>query len=75
MIAQLACACMGRTVDLDDLMDATDVANLIGVTNANVVGVYRRRYDDFPAPVIAKGRCVLWLRSDVEAWAREKGRL
>ena len=41
-IAQLACAGMGRKVDLDDLMDATDVANLIGVTNANVVGVYRR---------------------------------
>jgi len=75
-IAQLACAGMGRTVDLDDLMDATDVANLIGVTNANVVGVYRRRYDDFPPPVWASrgGRCQLWVRADVEAWARATGR-
>jgi predicted DNA-binding transcriptional regulator AlpA len=76
VIAQLACAGMGRKVDLDDLMDATDVANLIGVTNANVVGVYRRRYDDFPPPVWASrgGRCQLWVRADVEAWARATGR-
>ena len=75
-IAQLACAGMGRKVDLDDLMDATDVANLIGVTNANVVGVYRRRYDNFPPPVWASrgGRCQLWVRADVEVWARATGR-
>ena len=34
---------MGRTVDLDDLIDAVDVAELIGVGTPNVVGIYRRR--------------------------------
>ncbi len=36
------------------------------------VSTYRRRYPDFPAPVVdmGAGRCLLWLRADVEAWAK-----
>jgi predicted DNA-binding transcriptional regulator AlpA len=61
---------MGRTVDLDDLTDATGVAQLLGLSHRTSVGIYRKRYDDFPEPVInlGAGRCLLWLRSDVEAW-------
>jgi predicted DNA-binding transcriptional regulator AlpA len=62
-------------IDTDHLVDLAEAAALIGIDNPRGVSVYRRRYDDFPAPVIAKGRCVLWLRSDVEAWARATGRL
>ena len=62
-------------IDTDQLVDLAETAALIGIDNPRGVSVYRRRYDDFPAPVIAKGRCVLRLRSDVEAWARETGRL
>lgn len=60
---------MAPKVDPDDLIDSADVAELIGITNRNGVSVYRHRHPDFPCPVIEKGRCLLWLRSDVEAWA------
>jgi predicted DNA-binding transcriptional regulator AlpA len=62
-------------VDPADLIDSPEVADVIGLANPNGVSVYRRRYDDFPEPVVDKGRCVLWRRQDVEAWARAKGRL
>ena len=64
-------------VNLDDLVDAADVAEIIGVKHATSVTLYRRRYDDFPEPVWASrgGRCQVWLRSDVERWCRSTGRL
>lgn len=48
------------------------VAELLGLSSHRAVSVYRGRYDDFPEPVICKGRCTLWLRSDVEAWRRRR---
>lgn len=67
---------MGRTVDLDDLMDAASVAQLIGLADARSVSTYRQRDDDFPAPVLMSrgGRCQFWLRSDVEAWHAQRRR-
>lgn len=64
------------TVDPADLLDSHDVADLLGLTSHRAVSTYRARYDDFPTPVIEKGRgrCVLWLRSDVEAWLEARGR-
>jgi hypothetical protein len=32
------------------------------------------RYPDFPPPAVEKGRCLLWFREDVEAWAKATGR-
>ena len=65
---------VGRNVDLDELIDAGGIAELLGLASRNVVGVYRGRYADFPAPVVERGACRLWLRADVEAWARKTGR-
>jgi predicted DNA-binding transcriptional regulator AlpA len=64
-------------IDPDDLLDSHDVAELLGLASHRAVSTYRGRYDGFPVPIIEKGtgRCVLWLRSDVEAWARATGRL
>jgi len=63
---------MGRVADLDDLLDADQVASLLGLSSRGVVSVYSARYPDFPEPVVrrASGRCQLWLRADVEAWGR-----
>ena len=61
-------------VDPAQLIDSAEVAEIIGLTNPDGVSVYRRRHADFPVPVVDKARCVLWLRSDVERWARETGR-
>lgn len=56
-------------IDTDELIDPSEVAGLIGLSNPRGVSVYRERYENFPAPVIEKGRCVLWRRQDIEAWA------
>ena len=68
---------MGRKVDLEDLIDTAAVAGLCGLYGPRAVSTYRSRYPDFPEPVRTSdgGRCLLWLRQEVEAWARATGRL
>ena len=65
---------MGRTVDLDDILDAAAVAEIVGIGTGRSVSTYRTRYDDFPAPILSSnsGRCQFWLRQDVEAWHKKK---
>lgn len=60
-------------IDTDDLRSPSEVAEIIGIA-AGGVSVYRNRYDDFPEPIIEKGRCVLWLRQDVERWKAARAR-
>jgi predicted DNA-binding transcriptional regulator AlpA len=60
-------------VDPDDLVDAGEVAAILGLSDRNAVSVYRRRYADFPEPRVTKGqKVVLWLRQDVEVWGRAR---
>lgn len=68
---------MGEKVDLADLIDAGQVADLLGLSRRGAISTYRSRYDDFPEPVRSSdgGRCLLWLRQDIEGWARATGRL
>lgn len=67
---------MAPKVDPADLLDTTDVARLLGLSKATAVSVYRRRYDDFPQPLVDKGRgrCLLWLRADIVRWAAGRGK-
>jgi glutathione-regulated potassium-efflux system ancillary protein KefG len=63
-------------VNTDDLCDAHDVAGVLGLSHPNSVSGYQRRYRDMPRPVIdlGRGRSMLWLRSEIEAWAgRRRG--
>jgi predicted DNA-binding transcriptional regulator AlpA len=61
---------MGRLVDVDDLADAHDVAELLGLAHPNTVHQYQRRYPDMPRPVYQpRGRRArLWLRSEILEW-------
>ena len=61
---------MARNVDVADLLDATEVAELLGLAHRNTVSVYQRRYPDMPRPVVERGggRTKLWLRSEIERW-------
>ena len=61
---------MGRKVDVDDLVDAHEVAELLGLKHSNSVHLYQRRHSDMPAPVYQRGarRAQLWLRSEIESW-------
>ena len=61
---------VAELIDPDDLVDARQVAELLGLASENVISVYRSRYADFPEPAVERGRCRLWLRSDVLGWSR-----
>jgi predicted DNA-binding transcriptional regulator AlpA len=65
---------MGRKVDVDDLLDANGVAEILGLAHRNTVSVYQHRYDDMPRPVREFGdrRTKLWLRTEVERWAAKQ---
>ena len=68
---------MGRKVDLDNLIDAAGVADLLGLGQRNSVRTYRTRYADVPEPVVdmGSGRCLLWLRTDIESWVKSRRRV
>ncbi len=61
-------------VDTDDLCDAREVAHLIGLSHANSVAGYQRRYLDMPRPLLdlGVGKPRLWSRSAVLGWARRR---
>lgn len=61
---------MAPDVNTDDLVDANEVADILGLTHRNSVSTYLRRYDDFPQPIIERsgGRTRLWVRTDIEHW-------
>lgn len=63
---------VGRRIDIDELIDATDVAHILGLAQSNSVYVYQRRYPEMPRPILDRGpsRAKLWLRSEMEEWAR-----
>ncbi len=65
---------MGRRIDIDNLIDARGVANLLGLAQRNTVSLYQRRYADMPNPVVdlGRGRCKMWLRSEMEAWMKSR---
>jgi glutathione-regulated potassium-efflux system ancillary protein KefG len=60
-------------VDTEDLIDAKEVADVLGLSHRNSVSLYQRRYDDMPRPVVdlGDGRVKLWLRPEIERWAAD----
>jgi len=67
---------MGRRVDIEDLVDAHQVAALLGLARATSVHVYQRRYPDMPRPVLEREglRARFWLRSEILAWNKTRYR-
>ncbi len=63
---------MGKKVDVDDLIDAREVADLLGLSSPRAVAVYSSR--GLPEPIIDRGpnTAKLWLRQDIERWLRER---
>jgi predicted DNA-binding transcriptional regulator AlpA len=64
---------MSPTVATEDLIDARDVAEILGLSHPSAVSVYQHRYADMPRPVIdlGRGRPKLWLRPDVQRWSEQ----
>lgn len=65
---------MSPKVNTEDLVDANEVAEILGLSHRNSVSTYLRRYADFPRPIVerSEGRTRLWLRQEVVAWARRR---
>ena len=64
-------------IETVDLLNAGEVADLLGLSHREAVSTYRRRYPEFPHPVVSKGTCVLWSRDQVlgwDEWRRNRGR-
>lgn len=57
----------------DFLMGATEIAELLGVSRQRVQQLAKT--DGFPAPYDVLTMGAVWLKVDVEKWARETGRL
>lgn len=67
---------MTPRVDTEDLIDAQEVAAILGLSHSNSVSLYQRRYEDMPRPVVERGggKTKLWLRPAIERWAESRGR-
>ena len=67
---------MTPRVDTEDLIDATEVAELLGLSHRNSVSLYQRRYPDMPRPAVQRGggRTKLWLRSEIVRWSEQRTR-
>lgn len=66
---------MGRTVDVDDLVGAAEIAERLGLSHTQSVHTLRRRDPAFPEPVARLRQALVWSWPDVEQWARDTGRL
>ncbi|HEX9992461.1 MAG TPA: hypothetical protein VGB14_05995 [Acidimicrobiales bacterium] len=66
---------MGRKVDVDDIVSASEIAARLGAKQPSVVHDWRRRHADFPQPIARVKLGHLWAWPDVERWARRTGRL
>ena len=66
---------MGRRLDVDDLVDARGVADLLGLSQRESVSLYQRRYPLMPRPVVdlGRGRPRLWSRAAIESWMTRRG--
>jgi glutathione-regulated potassium-efflux system ancillary protein KefG len=67
---------MTPRVNTEELIDAVGVAEILGLAQRTSVSVYQRRYPDMPRPVVdlGPGRPRLWLRPQIQEWARRTGR-
>ncbi|MHB1987994.1 MAG: hypothetical protein ACYCSF_08420 [Acidimicrobiales bacterium] len=61
-------------VNTDELADAHELADLLGLSHPNSVSTYQRRYLDMPRPIVdlGAGRPKLWLRPEVTGWAAKR---
>jgi hypothetical protein len=66
---------MGRMVDVDNLVGASEIAERLAVRHVETVHAWRRRYSDFPKPVAQLRLAMVWAWPDVETWARRTGHL
>lgn len=65
---------MAPMVNTEDLADAREIADILGLAHTNSVSLYQRRYPDMPRPIVrmGPGRPSLWLRPAITEWAANR---
>jgi predicted DNA-binding transcriptional regulator AlpA len=58
---------------VDDLVGVAEIADALGVTRQRVHQL--TKLEGFPDPVATLSAGTIWSRQDVEAWAKQTGRL
>ena len=66
---------MGRRLDVDKLVGTAEIASRLGIKNSETVHDWRRRYPEFPQPVVRLRVGLIWYWPDVERWAKATRRL
>jgi predicted DNA-binding transcriptional regulator AlpA len=66
---------VGKKVDLDNLVGATEIAQRLGVKRPHLIHDWRRRHPEFPKPVLELTGILVWDWREVEVWAKATGRL
>ncbi|HEU5151113.1 MAG TPA: hypothetical protein VFU19_11480 [Iamia sp.] len=66
---------MPRPSPVDHLVGAAEIAERLGIGQTDTVHSWKRRHDDFPAPLRELRMGLVWWWPDVEKWARSTGRL
>jgi glutathione-regulated potassium-efflux system ancillary protein KefG len=67
---------MSPLIRTEDLVDAQELAEMLGLAHPNSVSTYQHRYSDMPRPVLdlGRGRPKLWLRPIVLDWKSARSR-
>jgi hypothetical protein len=66
---------LARRIDPADLVATPEIAERLGLSHAETVHSWRRRYADFPQPIAKLSIGLIWYWPDIEVWARRTGRL
>jgi len=65
---------MARSVEVDQLVGAAEIADRLGLAVPQTVHDWRRRHTDFPRPVAVLKMGMVWNWPDVAKWAERTGR-
>jgi hypothetical protein len=60
-------------IDPANLVGSAEIAKRLGVRRETVL-LWRRRHDDFPAPVAELEQALVWNWPDIAAWSKRTGR-
>lgn len=60
---------------MDQLVGTAEIAQRLHVAHPETVHAWRRRYEDFPSPVVQLRIGMVWAWPDVRDWAKRTGRL
>lgn len=63
---------MGRRVDVTELIDAKEVAAMLGFQHYQTVHTFARRHPEMPKPVVDKPAARLWVRADIAKWLAKR---